>query len=82
MILIKELKEKSIGPENCELYVTVEPCLMCCSAIEQAGIKKVYYVLKNEKFGMSLSKQNYSFEAIQCDILRDEFVKVLKDFYD
>lgn len=29
--------------ENCELYVTLEPCPMCTWAIHQARIKKVYF---------------------------------------
>lgn len=28
---------------ECELYVTLEPCLMCSTVIEQARIKKVIY---------------------------------------
>ncbi len=28
--------------DNCELYVTVEPCLMCYGAIKQSRISKVY----------------------------------------
>ena len=36
---------------ECVLYVTVEPCLMCCGAIIQSRIKKVVYATKNEKFG-------------------------------
>jgi tRNA-specific adenosine deaminase 2 len=33
------------------LYVTVEPCLMCASALRQVGIKKVFYGCANERFG-------------------------------
>lgn len=32
---------------DCELYVTLEPCPMCASAIKQARIKQVYYGLSN-----------------------------------
>ena len=34
MILLKEIHSKQINPENCKLYVNVEPCLMCASALE------------------------------------------------
>ncbi|KAJ3331359.1 tRNA(adenine34) deaminase [Kappamyces sp. JEL0680] len=34
-----------------ELYVTVEPCLMCAAALRQVGIKHVYYGAANDKFG-------------------------------
>lgn len=33
------------------LYVTVEPCIMCASALRQLGIKEVYYGCGNERFG-------------------------------
>lgn len=34
---------------DCELYVTLEPCEMCKKVIEEARIKKVYYILDNTK---------------------------------
>ncbi|GAA5938052.1 hypothetical protein JCM10213_000819 [Rhodosporidiobolus nylandii] len=33
------------------LYVTVEPCLMCASAMRQVGIGKVVYGCANDRFG-------------------------------
>jgi len=33
------------------LYVTVEPCLMCSSALRQLGIRRVFYGCANERFG-------------------------------
>lgn len=33
------------------LYVTVEPCIMCASALRQLGIKQVFYGCENDKFG-------------------------------
>ncbi|GAA5902320.1 hypothetical protein JCM6882_000501 [Rhodosporidiobolus microsporus] len=33
------------------LYVTVEPCLMCASAMRQVGIEKVIYGCANDRFG-------------------------------
>ena len=33
------------------LYVTVEPCIMCASALRQLGIKEVFYGCANERFG-------------------------------
>jgi tRNA-specific adenosine deaminase 2 len=34
-----------------DLYVTVEPCIMCASLLRQIGVRKVYYGARNEKFG-------------------------------
>ncbi|KAI8872221.1 cytidine deaminase-like protein [Ramicandelaber brevisporus] len=36
---------------DCALYVTVEPCVMCASALRQLRISKVYYGCGNERFG-------------------------------
>ncbi|KAF8858764.1 cytidine deaminase-like protein [Acephala macrosclerotiorum] len=45
---------KPYGPEvlkECDLYVTVEPCIMCASLLRQFGIRKVFFGASNEKFG-------------------------------
>jgi tRNA-specific adenosine deaminase 2 len=34
-----------------DLYVTVEPCIMCASALRQLGIRAVYFGCFNERFG-------------------------------
>jgi tRNA-specific adenosine deaminase 2 len=36
---------------NTDLYVTVEPCIMCASALRQYGIRCVYYGCGNDRFG-------------------------------
>ena len=33
--------------ENCDLYVTLDPCPMCASAIKQARIRNVFSALSN-----------------------------------
>jgi tRNA(Arg) A34 adenosine deaminase TadA len=37
--------------EECILYVTVEPCVMCASLLRQLRIKRVYFGAVNDKFG-------------------------------
>lgn|SRR5574344_82306 len=44
-------KLKTWRLENCEMYVTLEPCAMCAGAITQARIKKVYIGAKDKKNG-------------------------------
>lgn len=44
--------------EDCDIYVTLEPCIMCGGAIIQARFKNVYYGAKDYKggaFGSSLN---------------------------
>ncbi len=36
---------------RCDLYVTMEPCLMCAGAILHARIKRVVFGAPDEKFG-------------------------------
>lgn len=44
---------------NADIYVTHFPCLQCCKAIVQAGIKTVYYATeyKNHPYAMELFAQ-------------------------
>ncbi|KAI8888764.1 cytidine deaminase-like protein [Backusella circina FSU 941] len=37
--------------DKVDLYVTVEPCVMCASALRQIGIRHVYFGCGNDKFG-------------------------------
>ena len=42
-----EMACKHIGDwrlDNCELYVTLKPCIMCTGAIVESRIRKVYYL--------------------------------------
>ena len=34
-----------------QLYVTVEPCIMCISALMQTACSKIVYGARNDKFG-------------------------------
>ena len=45
------LKLNSWRLNDCVLYSTVEPCVMCCGAIIQARIKTVVYGVPDRKFG-------------------------------
>ncbi len=37
--------------DNCDIYVTLEPCAMCATAISFARIKNIYYAATDEKGG-------------------------------
>ena len=36
---------------NCDIYITLEPCTMCASAISNARIARMYYAASDEKQG-------------------------------
>ena len=42
--------------DDCELFVTIEPCAMCAGAIANARIKKVYFGAYESKSGCAESK--------------------------
>ncbi len=44
--------------DDCEMYVTLEPCQMCSGAIVQARIRKVYIGCDNPKAGCAGSIMN------------------------
>jgi dCMP deaminase len=53
-----------------EIYVTHFPCLQCCKAIIQAGIKTVYYAedYKNHPYAIELFQQaNITIEKVALD---------------
>ncbi|MHB1485493.1 MAG: nucleoside deaminase [Saccharofermentanales bacterium] len=44
--------------DGCDIYVTLEPCIMCAGAILQAKIRKVYFGAAEPKGGAVISKTN------------------------
>ena len=66
--------------DECTLYTTVEPCMMCTGAIIQSRIKRVVYGTKNEAFGYLSRLTNCKIE-VTSDILKDECAKILGDFF-
>ena len=74
--------------EDCEMYVTLEPCCMCAGALIQSRIKKVYIGTMDYKTGACGSVLNllsdYKFNHtvdIETGILAEECEKILKDFF-
>ena len=69
--------------DECTLYTTVEPCLMCTGAIIQSRMKKVVYGTTNEPFGYlhKVSKQNKLKITTVDSSLKEECKKLLSDFF-
>jgi tRNA(Arg) A34 adenosine deaminase TadA len=40
--------------EQCTLYTSCEPCLMCTGALRWSGIRQLVYALSNESLGVSI----------------------------
>lgn len=73
---------------DCTLYVTLEPCAMCCGAIQHARIAKLVYGASDPKTGacgsviniMAEPKLNHHTEVID-GVLAQECGAVLTDFF-
>ncbi len=81
---------KTIGDwrlNNCQLYVTAEPCIMCAGAILHARIEKVYFGVCEPKFGGIISKDNIFNKDLnhkveyEFNIMNEEISKLMKDFF-
>ncbi|HUV85475.1 MAG TPA: tRNA adenosine(34) deaminase TadA [Methanosarcinales archaeon] len=73
---------------DCDMYVTLEPCAMCCGAIIQARIRKLYIGTMDPKGGAAGSKLNllndYGFNhkcEIEAGLLEEECSQILKSFF-
>lgn len=77
-------KNKNWRLEDCTLYITMEPCIMCCGAIFQSRIKKIVYCVDNENFG-GINKLNEEFKKNNIEIIKNikenESKKMLKEFF-
>lgn len=74
--------------DDCEMYVTLEPCQMCSGAIIQARIKKVYIGSMNPKAGCAGSILNllqvpaFNHQAeIETGILQEKCSTMLTSFF-
>ncbi|MDQ0269522.1 ComE operon protein 2 [Cytobacillus purgationiresistens] len=59
MNAILQCAKFGVATTGAEIYVTHFPCLQCCKAIIQAGIKTVYFAqdYKNHPYGIELFEQ-------------------------
>ena len=75
--------------EDCDMYVTLEPCTMCSGAIIQARIRKVYFGAYEPKGGAVVSCNNifdkshgHNHEVqFEGGVLEKESSTILKQFF-
>ena len=73
--------------DDCELYVTLEPCPMCAGAILNARIARVWYGARDSAMGacggvVNLYMEDFSNRpALVGGILAQECRQVLSDFF-
>ena len=66
--------------DDCILYTTMEPCMMCTGAIIQSRIGRVVYGTKNDSFGYLNKIDNPKIEIIG-GILNDECLSIISAFF-
>ena len=72
---------------DCDLYVTIEPCVMCMGAIIQSHIKNVYYGSEDLKAGaiskfhlLELEGHNH-YPNVESGLLKEECSKIVKEYF-
>ena len=90
LIAIKKAS-KTLGDwrlDDCEMYITLEPCQMCAGAIVQARIPEVIMAAENPKAGCAgsvmdiLNNPDFNHQVkVKKGILKEECGKLLKDFF-
>ena len=74
-------KKKSWRLDDCILYTTFEPCIMCAGAIIESRIKKVVYgVNKIDKGSASFLKNNNV--VVKSGVLENESLALLRTFFE
>ena len=73
---------------GCDMYVTLEPCMMCTGAIINSRIKNVYYACEDPKGGALVSnikinkiKNLNHYPNVSRGTLNKECSNLLKDFF-
>ena len=84
----KKLNSKFL--DGCDLYVTLEPCCMCATAISFARIKNIYFAAMDKKGGgitanakvFENDKHLWKPNIIQVPEYAEKSAQMLKDFFE
>ena len=74
--------------DDCELYVTLEPCPMCAGAIINARIDELHYGVREEKSGccgsvLNLFEERFNHHPrVYGHILEEECAGLLQEFFE
>jgi tRNA(adenine34) deaminase len=69
--------------DECTLYITLEPCVMCAGAIAWSQLGKLVYGASDTKRGFKLLDQNvlHPKTAIVSGVMAEESAALLKEFF-
>ena len=71
---------------NCDIWVTLEPCLMCAGLIKQTRIRRLYYGAEDKKGGaiqngVGVFSDNKTSIEIYSGFSASESERLLKEFF-
>ena len=69
---------------ECTLYVTLEPCVMCAGAIAWAQLGKLVYGAPDTKRGFNLLNEKkilHPKTQVKSDVLKNECANIVKAFF-
>jgi tRNA(adenine34) deaminase len=69
--------------EDCTLYVTIEPCVMCAGASFWTQIGKIVFGARDDKRGFLLTGKNilHPRTVLVAGVMEDECGKLIKEFF-
>lgn len=84
---VKKLGTKFL--DDCDIYVSLEPCAMCATAISFARIRNIYFAATDEKGGgitanariFDTDKHLWKPNVIQMPEYADASAKLLREFF-
>ena len=87
--LVIEKALKTTGQKflnNCDIWVTLEPCVMCAGIIKQTRIRRLYYGAEDKKGGavdngVRVFSDNKTSIEIYSGFSADQSERLLKDFF-
>lgn len=79
-------KRRNWRLDDCSIYVTLEPCLMCIGLISLSRIRKVFYGATSPLFGAGLDREAFftvykSDLKVEGGILSEQSVNLLRVFF-
>jgi tRNA(adenine34) deaminase len=68
---------------ECTLYVTLEPCVMCAGAMGWAQLKKIVYGTSDTKRGFSMIEHRllHPKTEMASGLMKEECEKILQEFF-
>ena len=67
--------------DNCDIWVTLQPCEMCMGMIKQVRIKRLYYGASISHYSIKNKINKRVCSEIYSGIREDECSKLIKDFF-